>query len=444
MLQDHSVVSLAVTSFAVVYAILQLIFPPNSQLPLLVAVFIACNIISRTAFFQRLVRRAALKIDAAAPAVEGNGAFSALAAALQNELVAALHSLRGYRHHARAANDRRRRLFSLMPSRHQKVCAAAGYSAKLASIDTTIDRNHDYLAAIAQTAAKTYGVSDRATTTARNTSLLYPRVVESLGHFARDWSTEGAREVEPLVHYITAQLDRMVPRDQALHTAVVLPGAGLGRVAHEVACHANYDTYAVEFSGLMHACNLHVYADSNPPSCAIHPYVHTCSNFLSGEDQVRPVQVEPRARPQNLHLQLGDFRAFTLPAQYKNVVVVSVFFVDTAENVLEYFDTIDRLTLGPGIRNGYWINVGPLKYGTAAQAELSAAEMARVRKALGWKDLHVWNTIDNNQLQNEYSSLVPNGFLGYMTDVRSMWQGYYGLSMWTSAQKQNKDKVQTV
>lgn len=444
MLPDNTIVSLSLASAACIYGALLLLFSPDSRVPLLAAVFIASNMISRTAFFQRLVRSAAQKTAPAPPPVAGNGAFSALAPALQNELVAALHSLRAYKAHARAANDRRRRLFSLMPPRHQKTCVAAGYSAKLASIDAHIDRNQDYLAAIAHTAANTYGVAQLAPASARNTSLSNYRVVESLGHFARDWSPEGAREVAPLVAYITAQLDRLVPRHEALHTAVILPGAGLGRVAHEVARHAPYAVHAVEFSGLMHACNLHVYeAAACSDAVSIHPYLHTCSNFLSGDAQVRPVQVKPRTRPENLHLALGDFRTFELPAQYQNVVVVSVFFVDTAENVLEYFDAIGRLTLGTGTRNGYWINAGPLKYGSAAQAELSGAEMAHVRRALGWRDLHVLNTTDKKAERPKaaFAELVPDGVLGYMTDARSLWQGYYGLSMWTSAHEKNKDKV---
>lgn len=441
MLRDNALVSVSLTAAVCIYAILLLLFPPESHVPLLAAVFFGSNMISRTAFFQRVVRAAARKFAPAAPQVGGNALFRALAPLLQNELVAALRSLRAYNGHARAANDRRRRLFSLMPLRHQKVCAAAGYSAKLSSIDSHIDRNQEYLAAIARTAANTYGITETAATDARNTSLAHYRVVESLGHFARDWSPEGAREVGPLVAYITAQLDRVVPRAQALQTAVILPGSGLGRVAHEVALHAPYAVHAVEFSGLMHACNLQIYAAST--TATVHPYLHTCSNFLSADAQVRAVQVESRGRPENLHLALGDFRTFELAHQYKNVVVVSVFFVDTAENVLEYFDAIGRLTLGPGTRNGYWINAGPLKYGTAAQAELSGAEMAHVRRALGWRDLHVLNTIDKRAERppKQYSHLVPDGVLGYMTDERSLWQGYYGLSMWTSAHEKNKDKV---
>lgn len=477
--RDRELLYLCGASFVAVYVLLRLVLPRSSQVPLLAGVFVATNMFSRTGLFQLFLQRLAQKKLAPVPAAAGNEAFCALDAPLQRELLTALRSLRQYAEHSRASNDRRRRLFSMMLWRQQKICNDAGYSEKLRAIDSHIALNQKFFDALGVAVAQHYGISYRdygalESGKGQNTSLSNYRVVESLGHFVRDWTD--AREIGPILDYVKAQLDKIVPPGEEKDTVVVIPGAGLGRVAHEVACHRPFAAvHAVEYSGLMHACHLYMYRDkqateenadagekestgdsenrkrestsesengnetstANAPS-SIYPYVHSCSNFLSTEAQLRPVDLTFAARPENLHLSLADFRYFSIPKQssFKNVVVVSVFFLDTAENLIDYFDAIQLLTHPLGsVQNGYWINVGPLKYGSAAQAELNATEIAHVRRFFSWKDLDVTNSIE------EPSKFPNNGLVGYITDLQSLWQGFYGLSMWTSAQTKNKRKT---
>ncbi|KAF7581122.1 N2227-like family protein [Clavispora lusitaniae] len=482
--RDRELLYLCGASFVAVYVLLRLVLPRSSQVPLLAGVFVATNMFSRTGLFQSFLQRLAQKKLAPVPAAAGNEAFCALDAPLQRELLTALRSLRQYADHSRASNDRRRRLFSMMSWRQQKICNDAGYSEKLRAIDSHIALNQKFFDALGVAVAQHYGISYRdygalQSGKGQNTSSSNYRVVESLGHFVRDWTD--AREIGPILDYVRAQLDKIVPPGEEKDTVVVIPGAGLGRVAHEVACHRPFAAvHAVEYSGLMHACHLYMYRDkqateenadteekesasdsenkkrettsdkstsesengkktsnASAPS-SIYPYVHSCSNFLSTEAQLRPVDLTFAARPENLHLSLADFRYFSIPKQssIKNVVVVSVFFLDTAENLIDYFDAIQSLTHPSGsVQNGYWINVGPLKYGSAAQAELNATEIAHVRRSFSWKDLDVTNSIE------EPSKFPNNGLVGYITDLQSLWQGFYGLSMWTSAQTKNKRKI---
>ena len=140
--------------------------------------------------------------------------------------------------------------------------------------------------------------------------------------------------------------------------------------------------------------------------------------------------------PETLHIHNQDFRHFKIPNRdsYKNIVVVTAFFIDTAENLLDYLDVIKNLTLPSGnIERGYWINVGPLKYGTAAQVELNADELKDLRKNLGWKDYNSVYTI-----YDKLSAGDKTGLVGYLTDKESMWQGYYGLNMFASGREENK------
>lgn len=61
--------------------------------------------------------------------------------------------------------------------------------------------------------------------------------------------------------------------------------------------------------------------------------------------QFREVQFSANiAEPKNVHLHLDDFCKFKIAntRNFKNVV--TIFFIDTAENILEYFDKINALS----------------------------------------------------------------------------------------------------
>lgn len=442
-LPDPQLALLAAGAAATTYCVLYAVLPALSSAPLLAAVFVASNIVSRTLMFQRSVLQLRLLPTAFRRGVSLDSA-SGLSETARAELLDAIRSLEEYALNLNKATDRRRKLFRMMLWRQQKLADEAGYTRKLKLIDVHVARNQAVLAQVAQVARAAYGVaySDFGKTLLlQRTSASNYRVVESLGHFIRDWLPQGERETRPMLDYVTRQLDAIIPPDEAAQTCVVMPGLGLGRVAHEVALHRPYGAvHAVEFSGLMHACHKYVYAHED--TATIYPYVHTCLNFVSAASQFRGVELALKvAQPANLHLWLDDFRYFAPPdrEQYKNVVVVSVFFIDTAENLIDYFDQINQLTVPSRrtpVENGYWINFGPLKYGSAAQVELSVDEVAHIRKRMGWVDVEASTTLNDPAFGN-------NGVVGYITDTESLWQGYYGIAKWTAAQRTNARKTQT-
>lgn len=459
---DPTLVLLAVTSSVTAYFVLGFLSLAGSKLPLLVGVFLFTNMVSRTATFQgqvgRLIQQFLQKkgqfspSSKSVPTLEENARFVGLSEVSQTELIEALVSLRHYAFNSGKTNERRRRLNKYMSWRQQKLCDEAGYLKKLKQIDVHTEKNQRLFDAVVAATDKRYGLLAQnydqireKRPASQNTSASNYRVVESLGHYVRDWTSDGEAEIAPMLHYIKAQLDKIVDPKNAAKTCVVVPGSGLGRVAQEVAVHGNYGAvHAVEFSGLMHACNQFIYEPSKALEHKIYPHVHKTSNFLDTQAQFREMEIPAGLpQPENLHLHLADFRTFNIPnrEQYDTVVVVSAFFIDTAENILDYFDQIHLLTAPSnktGVKNGHWINFGPLKYGSAAQAEFNAAEIAHIRKALGWVDHHRLNTIEDPQAEFAQSSVPGTGLSGYITDKQSLWQGYYGISMWASDHKTNE------
>lgn len=478
-IRDKDILLVIAFSCPVIYLTTSLVFT-NSQLPTLLVVFLGCNMFSRTKYFTSFVQKlepqvskllendfiptifngpgrgllsGMINTDGSSPAGNSNHAqYESLSETSKIELISAVKSLQAYSANSKRSNERHKKLFKMMTWRQQKLCEDVGYVKRLSKIDQAVNKNQSFMTEIANHAIDMYGLSyqdfeilkDNKNSKNNSSSLNY-RVVEALGHFVRDWTKEGELELKYLMDNIKTELDRIIPSDQRGKTCVVIPGSGLGRIAHDIAnLGKEYGSQfasvqAVEYSGLMNVCNSFIYnnnqsADGKGTDLEIFPYIHSSSNIVKSSSQFRSSKIDRLiSKPANLQINHDDFRYFEIPdsSKYDNVVVLSVFFVDTAENLIEYLDAIKSITSNKNVKRGYWINLGPLKYGSAAQAELTAEELCKVRKAMGWNDLRYVNTIEDDFEE------ANNSLVGYITDTQSMWQGYYGLSMWTSERKEN-------
>lgn len=345
----------------------------------------------------------------------------------RQDLINAVASFQNYR--SRALNWNARKLKSLKRLNYEqfKQAKEIGYNDHILNVDKAIESNDKLAKKIAEEAITKYEISE-----IEQRSALYKdnsRVVESLCHFARDWTDLGDPELKPLFQYIKTSIDKIIPnaKDRS-KTAIIVPGSGLGRVAHELASLTpEFGTVqTVEFSYLMYLCNEFVYSQREE-SFQVHPFMHTYSHHVSEENQLRSATFKRITnKPSNLELNYGDFRKFEISGSEKSdtVVVVTAFFIDTAQNLFEYFEGIERLI---GNKKGFWINIGPLKYGTAPKVEFSLEELRKLRKLRGWKD------IDEPK---PYGSEIS----GYLTDTKGLWQGYYGLGRWTSSFSNSKSK----
>lgn len=429
----------------VVYAAAKVVAGGSSQIPLLAAVFVMSNGLGKTEVVRRYARQAHRYwngIHTASGGVRGirtlagNEAYNQLGESSQLELAIALNSLMNYRRNTKRANDRRRELFKLMSWRQQTLATKTGYLKRLDSLDSLSTENQRFCDAIADYTLAHYGLDSFAVRKIKadgggSASSSNYRVVEALSHFLRDWpESEVAPEIEPMASFVGSQLQRIGESKSLADADIVVPGSGLGRLSYELAKrNPRCQVQSVEYSGLMSICNNYVYNENTSPNTTFYPYIHGNSNIITATDQTRSITFVPRVRPANLRHYFGDFRFFKLGSDStarstKPLVIVTCFFIDTAENLIEYIDTLNNLataTKGPT----YWINVGPLKYGSAAQIEPTVDELTQLRKLMGWKDITNFSSIDN---ANDGS--LPK-LLSYITDKKSFWQGYYGVHAFT-------------
>ncbi|KAJ2454230.1 hypothetical protein GGF42_003655 [Coemansia sp. RSA 2424] len=203
--------------------------------------------------------------------------------------------------------------------------------------------------------------------------------------FVRDWSSEGADERRltygPLIAALEDEFADVSPESRG-DLRVLVPGAGLGRLAYDICCRG-FSTQGNEFSYFMlFASNYVLNSSLKENQHAIYPYIHQFSHVACSEDQMRAVYI-PDALPSNMpysataefSMTAGDFIEVYGADDEKEKwdAIVTCFFMDTAKNALAYLDTIWH-ALKPG---AVWINLGPLLWHFDNVAGESSIEFTR-------------------------------------------------------------------
>ena len=276
----------------------------------------------------------------------------------------------------------------------------------------------------------------------------------------RDWSAEGRAERQacygPVLQDLSGSFAHI--RDKGA-VKVLVPGAGLGRLVYEI-CTAGYHVEGNEISyHQLLASSWMLNHTQRPEQFDLFPFALTFSNHVSRADQLKVVKV-PDVHPgtqlekasigmqthafERMSMTAADFLAVYVTEEHQGVydAVTTVFFVDTAPNVVRYIEAI-RNCLKEG---GVWINLGPLLWhfeergpsgsgegtgkgqdgkdekqppgvGEPGSVELADEEVVALVQQMGF-------SIEKHELRSQGS--------GYIQDPRSMLQNIYTTSHWVA------------
>jgi len=251
-------------------------------------------------------------------------------------------------------------------------------------------------------------------------------------HLTRDWTIEGRQIRKKLYNWCYDQLtlyccptfprkkknvnvddhhhDKINNKSVSSSPTILVPGAGLGRLAYDLYRKGGYHVEANEISPSMAAVASsvlrmmnHTTEASSSSSSSFHPYaLDPMSNEVDSQRRFDSVTFPDRQPYTNQHdngslsYTVGDFVGRDDEDYYQRErvgqfdAVVTCFFIDTATNFYEYVDTIKTL-LKPEI--GLWVNVGPVQWHHNAILRPSIDEIKDILLMYGWS-LLVWSVDD--------------------------------------------------
>ncbi|KAK8210466.1 N2227-like protein-domain-containing protein [Phyllosticta capitalensis] len=307
----------------------------------------------------------------------------------QRVVYAALDSFETYRHVAHYNTTHlRRQSFYALPSSHWTRLASPPFNilSTLDAVDDAIDANADLSEAICNLAIQNFG-GDPEVLNNSDTGPSKPwsgmatandmdKARSTLRQMWRDWSEEGAVERDACYGPVLAQLEAeygSTPASRRQDIRVLVPGAGLGRLVLEI-CRAGFTVEGNEISyHQLMASSFVLNHTERAEQFAIYPWALGFSNHVVRADQLASVRV-PDVHPatalressegkevhafERISMSAADFCVLYRNEEQQSSfdAVATVFFVDTAPNLINYIEAI-RNCLKPG---GVWINLGPL------------------------------------------------------------------------------------
>ncbi|EPQ50789.1 N2227-domain-containing protein [Gloeophyllum trabeum ATCC 11539] len=382
-----------------------------------------------------------------------------------------METFRQYAAYQLAANNRRRKDLYTLPLPDQELLDGLGYKSKLDEVDKAIMANAEFLVGVIQdpeifaqpdddggegdehestsgshpefththshdgphhghTHSHSHGPplnlsSGSGTASGSQKARRYrptdndmDKLRSTLKQFVRDWSEEGKAErhacYKPMQDALQAHFAH-VPLEERRSVRVLVPGAGMGRLAWDIA-KSGFRCQANEFSHYMLLSSHFILnRTTEVEQHKIYPYVHSFSNLRSRSSLLRPVlipDVLPSSLPPNSDFSMvaGDFEEVygseEEPQSEQWDAVLTCFFIDTAKNIVNYLRILHKI-LAPG---GVWINLGPLLWHfennttNDPSVELDLEDVKELARKIGF-ELHNEKTIETTYVHNKESML---------------------------------------
>lgn len=374
------------------------------------------------------------------------------------------------------ATHRRRQAFYALPSSHWQMLAEPPFSVldNFNKVDDAIDANADIADAILAAGLRSFGLSanpEEEDDPSRNwhgkaTSADVSKAHSTIRQFYRDWSAEGRAEREvcydPVVRVLREEFGEQ--RGPGPEIRVLVPGAGLGRLVFDL-CQAGFAAEGNEISyHQLLASSWVLNHTQGPKQHALYPFATQFSNLVSREQQLKKVMIPDvhpgsamlaaqAARAENeeaprfgtMSMTAADFVVLYSGESNKDAfdAVATVFFIDTAPNLIRYIEAI-RNCLKPG---GIWVNVGPLLWhfedhgnrtnnngGTETGAETHQHQGIGEPGSVELTEEEVFHLVEKMGFHVERRESQRE--CGYIQDPESMLQNLYRPSHWVARKNQ--------
>ena len=188
--------------------------------------------------------------------------------------------------------------------------------------------------------------------------------------FTRDWAMDGIEErnstYKPILNELKNFFEKKTKKEFQDGINILVPGAGLGRLMYEIA-KLGFKSQGNEFSYYMLLCSNFIFNNTTKKDeFVLQPFIHSFSNIFNEETPFKKILIPD----ENLGEELSktDTGEMSMVAGefchvYKDKInffdgIVTCYFIDTANNIIEYIETIHNIVKIGGL----WVNFGPLLY----------------------------------------------------------------------------------
>jgi carnosine N-methyltransferase len=387
--------------------------------------------------------------------------------------------------HLHFTHKRRQSLYAL-PQRHQQILTSPPINllSVLTRIDDAIDKNaiiaesflntglalfneypifRDEAEASASFVTKGSNSKEKPSWQGPISPIDQEKAHSTLRQLYRDWSAEGQSERDACYRPVLRALDEEFGHFQKNEKGgikVLVPGSGLSRSTFEIA-RKGYTAMGIEISYHQIIASLHMLnCIEEPLQWELYPWAHDSSNHLSREDQLQCVLI-PDVHPvaaalessssegmqfsDRFGLSSADFCVEYIKEEYADVydAVTTIFFIDTAPNVLRYIETVYNCLKEGGV----WINLGPLKWhfeGNPPGSKDNSNKSSSSQPGPDNKDKGIAEPgsveLTNDEILSvlekfnfrveKQESMTLN--TGYISNPNSMWLGTYRPSFWVA------------
>ncbi|KAF2835463.1 N2227-domain-containing protein [Patellaria atrata CBS 101060] len=316
----------------------------------------------------------------------------------RNRLLKALHGFSRCGERNLAELKRWKSHYGHVPRHQKKVLEqAVRYSEKLNINEQLIWKNHQLCEEIVRAALDFYDITSNELegfiheSEAKSEPADRISVSQALKHYVRDWSGEGAHERKTFSCILNTLAVYAPPLEQRISNPlrVLIPGAGLGRLGFNITALDGYEVTTNEWSMFMNVAYRFLESRPNAGQHVFYPFIDSWSHHATTADLQRNVTFpDQRLDTSSVLLVEGDFTTAFQGSRDSFDFIVTHFFIDTARNLMSYLETI-HTTLRKG---GYWINSGPLLYGSGPWVQLSLDEIIAVSEHLGFEFLEMGPT----------------------------------------------------
>lgn len=218
----------------------------------------------------------------------------------------------------------------------------------------------------------------------------YSTLSAVLLHLLRDWGPECEDNVvkemyEPMVNELLKH--KPITAGEKPPT-VFVPGSGLSRLPYELMM-AGYDVECNENSKIFVTLADYIFNHCSKTQ-SISPMSHIFVENMRLSDQFFQTQIpsplpraEALAQDKHMTMSVGDMVEIYQKGgsgHRKVDCVMTCFFIDTCDDLIDYVETIDNM-LNEG---GVWINFGPLNYQPTLKLKLVWEEMRALWEHLGY------------------------------------------------------------